>query len=284
MISRFDHVTIVVHDLDTACASYTVLLGRGPSWRGAHPEHGTQSALFGLGNGLLELTAPFRSKAGDDEASAGLLHWLAERGEGVQSIAFGTDDAAACSAQLRERGVRATPPHSGVAHGQDGTTREYKLIELSPRTTRGLSIGIVERAQLAELSATGPVDAGQVEALDHVVIRSADMAAAQALYGEQLGLRLALDRVVGSVRMLFFRTGGVTLEVVEAGAPAPQADAFYGVAYRVRDLAAARARVVAAGLSASDIRTGKKPGTEVFTVRDGMCQVPTLVLRDPSRD
>jgi catechol 2,3-dioxygenase-like lactoylglutathione lyase family enzyme len=281
MLSRFDHVTIVVQDLDTACAHYTVLLGRGPSWRGAHPEHGTQSVLFGLGNALLELTAPL----GDDEAAAGLLHWLAERGDGVQSIAFGTDDVRACSAQLRERGVRATPPHVGVAHAEDGTPREYKLIELSPRTTRGLSIGVVERSHSATLTAAGPVDAGQVEALDHVVIRSADVAAAQALYAGQLGIRLALDRVVGGVRMLFFRIGGVTLEVVEAGSGEADTkeDAFYGLAYRVRDLAAAHARLVAAGLSASDIRTGKKPGTEVFTVHGGVCRVPTLVLRDPSR-
>jgi hypothetical protein len=34
----------------------------------------------------------------------------------------------------------------------------------------------------------------------------------------------------------------------------------------------------------SEVRDGRKPGTRVFSVRDGTCGVPTLILRDPSRD
>jgi catechol 2,3-dioxygenase-like lactoylglutathione lyase family enzyme len=83
--------------------------------------------------------------------------------------------------------------------------------------------------------------------------------------------------------MLFFRIGGVTLEVVENPA-LNDSDAFYGVAYRVRNIDAAHARMQAGGLTLSEIRDGNKPGTRVYTVRDGTCSVPTLVLRDPSRD
>jgi catechol 2,3-dioxygenase-like lactoylglutathione lyase family enzyme len=116
-----------------------------------------------------------------------------------------------------------------------------------------------------------------------VVVRTSDADAAIALYGAGLGIRLALDRNVGPARMLFFRIGGVTIEVVVDPGVGP-ADAFAGLAYRVRDLDAAHARVRAAGLDASDVRDGMKPGTRVFTIRSGTCGVPTLVLRDPSRD
>ena len=102
---------------------------------------------------------------------------------------------------------------------------------------------------------------------------------AVAFYGGTLGMRLALDRELGGVRMLFFRTGGVTLEVIADSAA--EYDTFYGVAYRVRDPQAAHLRLTAAGFALTDIRAGRKPGTQVFSTRSG---VPTLFIRDPSRD
>jgi hypothetical protein len=103
------------------------------------------------------------------------------------------------------------------------------------------------------------------------------------LYGGGLGIRLALDRELAGTRMLFFRTGGVTIEVV-GDANAGENDAFYGLAYRVGDIEEAHARMQGEGCDVSEVRNGRKPGTRVFTVRDGTCGVPTLILRDPARD
>ena len=75
-----------------------------------------------------------------------------------------------------------------------------------------------------------------ISGLDHAVVRSADPEASKALYGEGLGLRCALDREFpkwGS-RLIFFRVGGVTVEVaaslVEGGAggePGSQRDELW---------------------------------------------------------
>ena len=51
-----------------------------------------------------------------------------------------------------------------------------------------------------------------------------------------------------------------------------------GVAYRVADLASVRARLLAAGLDVSELRTGNKQGTRVATVRSGTEGVPTLLI------
>lgn len=83
--------------------------------------------------------------------------------------------------------------------------------------------------------------------------------------------------------MLFFRLGGVTLEIVHDESVG-DVDILHGIAYRVGDLHAAHARMAALGIALSPPRKGNKPGTEVFTVRDGSSGVPTLILRDPSRD
>lgn len=275
----FDHVTIAVSDAQAAIAAYERLLGAAPTWRGQHPELGTQVALFGLSNALIELVAP-RSEGLEAE---GLRALLAARGEGLQAIALSTDDASACSALLRERGLRATAPESGEARSTDGGLRHYRTVELSTRTTRGLRVLAVERSDGASLRSSAAPAQSAVDALDHVVIRTADPEAAIALYGRGLGIRLALDRELRGRRMLFFRIGGVTLEVVQDPALG-DTDALYGLAYRVRDIEAAHARMGDSGLAVSEVRAGNKPGTRVFTVRDGTCGVPTLILHDPARE
>jgi predicted enzyme related to lactoylglutathione lyase len=114
--------------------------------------------------------------------------------------------------------------------------------------------------------------------MDHIVLRSADLAAAKELYGVQLGLRLALERTVAGQRMLFFRAFGVTLEVVEDASLSGE-DALWGVAYCVRDAQAAHDRLTGQGAAVSALRDGRKPGTRVFTVRDNSCGTPTLMLQ-----
>jgi catechol 2,3-dioxygenase-like lactoylglutathione lyase family enzyme len=277
VLSGFDHVTVAVRELERAIADYTRLLGAEPVWQGEHPELGTRAALFGLDNALVELVAAHKDAA----AAEGLRARLATQGEGLPAIAFATADAEACSAALRARGLRVTAPEAGEARGRDGSVRTYRAVELSRRVTRGLAVYSVERSDDAALRAPAPAKEA-AHALDHVVIRTSAPDAAVALYGEGLGIRLALDRELGGRRMLFFRVGGVTVEIV-ADAKLGDEDAFYGLAYRVRDLDAAHARLREAGFSLSEPRTGNKPGTRVFTVRDQTCGVPTLIIHDPAR-
>jgi catechol 2,3-dioxygenase-like lactoylglutathione lyase family enzyme len=278
MLSGFDHATLAVLELEPALARYQALLGQAPRWRGGHPELGMRSALFGFDNGWLELLAPVP----DADEAAGLREALALRGDRLTTLSFRCEDAAACTALLRAQGIRATPPQEGEAHGDDGQTRSYRLVELSPRATRGLAISIVERPA-GSLPALRGFTPEQPSAIDHLVLRSADLEAAIALYGRGLGLRLALDTTFAGVRMLFFRLGGVTIEVIHDPSAGDE-DVLLGIAYRVGQLNGAHARMAAAGFDLGPVRPGNKPGTEVFTVRDGTCGVPTLILRDPSRD
>jgi hypothetical protein len=46
----------------------------------------------------------------------------------------------------------------------------------------------------------------------------------------------------------------------------------------VADPDAARERIAEAGFDVSEVRTGRKPGTKVFTVRSGVPGAPTLML------
>ncbi|HEV7734726.1 MAG TPA: VOC family protein [Candidatus Binatia bacterium] len=129
-----------------------------------------------------------------------------------------------------------------------------------------------------------PHDDAMAIAIDHVVVHAVDAARAIATWRDDAGLRLALDREFPArgLRLLFFRSNGITLEFATP-LPAPTNDAtpdrLWGVSYRVRDLTARRERLLAAGVDVSEVRTGMKPGTTVATVRAGTAGIPTILIQ-----
>jgi catechol 2,3-dioxygenase-like lactoylglutathione lyase family enzyme len=283
VLARLDHVILAVADLDAAARSYARLLGRSPSWRGEHPGAGSANALFRLENTYLELLAA----AGEGPVGAALRGFLAERGEGPIGLAFGTDDAGATREEFAARGLEPGPVQKGMGRDvESGAVREWLRVELPLARTRGVVLFAIEHLSPAGVLPIVPPPgdpAAAVFALDHAVVRTPDPEAARALYGGALGLRLALDREFPQwgARLLFFRVGGVTVEVAAelGGAPAPDAgDRLWGLSWRVGDADAARVRLAAAGFGVSEVRPGRRPGTRVLSVRDGTHGVPTLIL------
>ena len=104
-----------------------------------------------------------------------------------------------------------------------------------------------------------------------------------AFYGAKLGLRLAMDRTNPDwgVRLIFFRTGSLTIEIAQRlSDPQDPAkpDSFWGLTWAVADIGAAHDRLTAGGFDVSEIRKGRKPGSRVFTIRSGTMNVPTLFI------
>ena len=289
MLSSLDHVILVVRDLDAAVRAYTPLLGRTPSWRGEHPGAGTQNALYRLENTYLELLSP----VGEGPVAASLTARLEMYGEGLAGLAFATSDIQSCRRSLSEHGLEPGEVESGLGRDVDsGAFRRWQTVGLPLKSTRGIFLFAIEHeTPEGVLSPAGFLGDGEaaVSGLDHVVVNTGDAEAARALYGEGLGLRLALDKEFPQwgARMLFFRVGGVTVEVVsefgktdsgEAPARDRSSDQLFGLCWRVPDADRARTRLHEQGLDVSPVRKGRKPGTRVFTLRDGSCGVPTLIV------
>ena len=283
MLQSLDHVIVAVRDLAAAARTYTALLGRGPSWRGEHPALGTANVLYRLDNTYLELLSP----QPEGSLAEGLRAQLEEKGEGLLGLAFGTEDADSCRAALAERGLHPAAPRKGLGRDRDsGAVREFLSVLLPPDESRGVLLFAIQHLSPPDLLPPAEVAAAAASAVtgvDHVVVRTADAEAAKQLYGDRLGIRLALDRSFPEwgARMLFFRIGGVTIEVaatlgeeVEVGAE----DRLWGIAYHVGDADAARDRLAGEGFDVSEVRQGRKPGTRVFTVRSETHGVETLFL------
>jgi len=120
--------------------------------------------------------------------------------------------------------------------------------------------------------------------VDHLVLRAVDAERCIDLFNKELGIRLALDQEVPEWggRMLFFRAGKLTLEVI-ANLNAGDVDAFWGLTFHCPDIAAHAAGLRAAGVELSEVRDGRKPGTRVATVHSHCLGLPTLLLQPAPR-
>lgn len=188
----------------------------------------------------------------------------------------------------------------GVPHTDQGGVRRFQLgrgaIELmaGPGGIDSLGFFVGDGAAIPQVGddvalrvARGtppPHDDAMAIAIDHVVIHAGNAAQAVTRWRDGAGLRLALDREFPArgLRLLFFRSNGITLEYATP-LPAPAGDTtpdrLWGVSYRVRDLTARRERLLAAGVDVSEVRTGMKPGTTVATVRSCTAGIPTILIQ-----
>ena len=281
MITGLDHVVILVGDIGAGTIAYQTLFARAPAWQSSGD--GADRVLFTLDNMTLELMAP----SGDGATADRIRAVLAAQGEGLASICFRISDIAKMHRRLDRLTLKPEP--IAEAESRDtttGATLSWKRTRAATDATRGVRLFFLELAK--ERPRSVPSAAAPITAMDHVVISTADPERAAALYGARLGLDMALDRSHPDWgRLMFFRCGDLIVEVVYRPGKDAKADKahdkLYGLSWRVADAEATRARLASAGVDVSDVRTGRKPGTRVLTVRNGTCGIPTLLVERTAR-
>ncbi len=277
MITGLDHVLIVCASAEEGEDVYSALLGRDPDWR-ATDTAGSATVIFQLENIALEIMSP----SGGGPLARRLHTMIESDGAGLKSLVFASDNLEQDRGPLDRRGLKPEVITQGESvDPYTGRARYWSRLRLDESCTHGVRIFALQRRPNDPLT-YAPADASAVSGIDHVVINTPNPDRAAALYGARLGLRLALDRSNPDwdMRLLFFRIGGITVELahrLSAGA-SNQPDRLWGLSWRVPDIDAAHARLEKAGLAITSIRSGRRPGSRVFTVRDGTLGVPTLIL------
>ena len=274
MISGLDHVVVLVSDLAAAATSYQTLFARTPAWRSGGD--GAERVLFTLDNMTLELMAP----AGEGAIAGRIRSVIAQQGEGLASLCFRTIDIGRMHRRLERLSLNPEPvAEADSLDAETGATLSWKRTRAATGATRGVRLFFLELPRERPLSVR--TEAASITAMDHVVVATGDSEGAAALYGARLGLDMRFDRSHPDWgRLMYFRCGDLVVEIVRR--PGKDLDAardrLWGLSWRVADADATRARLAAAGVEVSEVRTGRKPGTRVLTVRSGTCGIPTLLV------
>jgi catechol 2,3-dioxygenase-like lactoylglutathione lyase family enzyme len=279
MITGLDHIVVLIEDIKAAASAYEILLGRAPSWRNS--DDGVDRVMFTLDDMTVELVAPHGFSVSADR----IREAIKASGEGLASLGFGTSDIAKMHRRLDR--VALKPEPIAEVEGRDslsGAVLRWKRTRAATDLTRGVRMFFLELDRERPRSAA--TVATPVLGLDHVVVSTEDPERAAALYGARLGLDMALDRTHQDWgQLMFFRCGDLIVEVVRRpGATGDRLhDRLWGLSWRVADIVAARARLVDAGIDVSEVRTGRKPGTRVMSVRSATCGIHTLFLERAPR-
>ena len=274
MIDGLDHIVMLVDDIKAGARAYELLLGRAPSWRSQGD--GSETVLFTLDNMSLELMAP----AGNSPTANRIRNVIKIWGEGLASICFRVGDIEKTFRRLDRVAMKPEPVAAVESRDLDSAgILHWKRTRVETELARGVRMFFLELAEERPRSAV--TSAAPMLALDHVVVSTEDPERAAALYGARLDLEMALDRSHQEVgQLMLFRCGDLIVEIVRrpvAGGDQTH-DKLWGLSWRVADIEATRARLVASGIDVSEVRAGRKPDTRVMSVRNGACGIHTLVL------
>lgn len=131
MLTRIDHIGIVVQSIEESLKTYSTQLGFTLVERRVVPEHLVEVAFLDAGNSALELLAPL-------DNTSGTARFLQSRGEGVHHICFAVDDIEATLNELRNQGFRLIDeqPRLGI-HGL--------VAFVHPKATHGAMLELLQK-------------------------------------------------------------------------------------------------------------------------------------------
>ncbi|MEM9253996.1 MAG: VOC family protein [Pseudomonadota bacterium] len=202
---------------------------------------------------------------------------------GVQAVTVDRDHQAAfwplfnTTIELREQS-RTKSGIAGLAFATERLSARQQGAEQPVNNALGLDIRLTDG--LATERLRRQQSSPPAFAVDHVVLRTDNADACVDLFADQLSVRLALDKTVPEWggRMLFFRSGKLTLEVIESEMDDVSRNEFWGIAYQCVNIDQTAAELVERGVTLSKIRPGRKPGTRVATLKSHDLGIPTLLI------
>ena len=119
-----------------------------------------------------------------------------------------------------------------------------------------------------------------ISKFNQIIIYTPDIEYLKDLFANKLGIRLALDKIFNfgekDIRMMFFRIGGVTLEVIENYDT--KSLSYGGIGWHSENISKCHKRLIDSNFDMSEVRKGRKPGTIVSTIRNAPLLIPTIII------
>jgi methylmalonyl-CoA epimerase len=131
MITRIDHIGVVVSDIEEALKVYQQALGLSLAKIQERPDQAVTIAFLPAGESEIELVQPVTS-------DSGVAKFLQKRGEGIHHLCLEVDDIEEALAKLREKGLQLIDEMPRT--GPEGERFAF----IHPKSTHGVLIELYE--------------------------------------------------------------------------------------------------------------------------------------------
>ena len=250
MIKSLDRISYLTNSLEKAEKTFSAFFDADPSKKVISKDRNYESVLYGLENMNFEIIKKNDDSSGDDK---------------LCGFSLLSDD-------LTDLNISTSYDEYENNEESNGKSQLVKSIDIKQSPNFQLSVNEYE-----ELDMNRSND-NNLFALDHLVLTTNKSDALINLYEKELGIRLALDQFVEKWggRMLFFRTGHATIEVIDNKVEGN--DQFWGLAWKTKDIRKKREYLVENGFNVTDVKDGRKKDTLVATVKFDEIKLPTLLV------
>jgi len=134
MITKIDHIGVVVSDIEEALKVYQQALGLSLARIQERPDQAVTIAFLPTGESEIELVQPVTS-------DSGVAKFLQKRGEGIHHLCLEVDDIEEALAKLREKGLQLIDEMPRT--GPEGERFAF----IHPKSTHGVLIELYEYAK-----------------------------------------------------------------------------------------------------------------------------------------
>jgi len=197
---------------------------------------------------------------------------------GIQALSIISDDIFGDHKKFKQMNLNISDIEEIDFNFRNKKNVKSKLFSLKKTNSSDLNLLIFDKD--TSLSNKGNYEDDTISKFNQIIIYTPDVEYLRNLFTEKLGIRLALDKVFNfgekDIRMMFFRIGGVTLEVIEN--PDSKSLSYGGVGWHSENISKCHKRLIDSNFELSEIRKGRKPGTVVATIRNAPLKMPTIII------
>ena len=250
MIKSLDRISYLTNSLEEAEKTFSAFFDVKPSKKVISKDRNYESVLYGFENMNFEIIKKNNGLPEEDK---------------LCGFSLLSDD-------LTSLNISTSYEEYENNEESDNKTQLIKSIDIKQSPDFQLSVNEYE-----ELDMNRSND-NNLFALDHLVLTTNKSDVLINLYEKELGIRLALDQFVEKWggRMLFFRTGHATIEVIDNKIEGN--DQFWGLAWKTKDIRKKREYLLENGFNVTDVKDGRKKDTLVATVKFDEIKIPTLLV------
>ena len=197
---------------------------------------------------------------------------------GIQALSIISDDIFGDHKKFKQMNLNISDIEEIDFNFRNRKNVKSRLFSLKKTNSSDLNLLIFDKD--TSISNKGNYEDDTISKFNQIIIYTPDVEYLRNLFTEKLGIRLALDKIFNfgekDIRMMFFRIGGVTLEVIEN--PDSKSLSYGGVGWHSENISKCLKRLIDSNFELSEIRKGRKPGTVVATIRNAPLKMPTIII------